>query len=372
MKARKLKVGITEMHGIAQECAQMPLPYVEYNKIEKTSILFSGVFQSTAFGVLDFYKGENVDLIEAPLFPILTNKDWLYTPADTESAMAFNLFGLPTPRFIRSIILRYLFSKKNFKGLLFKSNAGLRTLSNYPLLNCQKVLEKTSVLYPAVRKIDDTKIAVHNSDNIQLIFVGEFFRKGGKEVVDAFLELEKSHKNINLVICADREKHFEMFLYKDKYLEIIDNNEKIKLCFVSREELFINYLPKSQIFLCPTFQESFGYAILEAMAFGLPVISTNYFAIPEMVQHGTTGYTIDITNNKFIQTIKGYNFTRIPEDFSTYVKVQLIQFCSKLISDNSLRQNFSENALASARNKFSFEIRNKELDKLYKKVLDKK
>ena len=366
MQARKLKIGITEMHGIAQECTQMPLAYVEYSKIEKTDSLLSGVFQSTALGVLDFYRGGDVDLIEAPLFPILTNKDWLYTPADTESSMAFNLLGLPTPRFVRSIILRYLFSKQNFKGLLFKSEAGLKTLSNYPFLNCQKVLEKTSVLYPAVRRIDDQKIAAHNSDNIQLIFVGEFFRKGGKEVVDAFLELEKSYKNINLVICADRAKHFEVPLYKDKYLGIIDNHEKIRLCFVTRQELFTNYLPKSQIFLCPTFQESFGYAILEAMAFGLPVISTNYFAIPEMVEHGTTGYTIDITSHKFVQAIKGYNFTKIPEDFSMYVKGQLIQYCSKLISSKSLRQDFSENALASARSKFSFERRNKELDKLYK------
>jgi glycosyltransferase involved in cell wall biosynthesis len=39
--------------------------------------------------------------------------------------------------------------------------------------------------------------------------------------------------------------------------------------------------------------ETFGYSILEAMSHGLPVVATRLNAIPEMVEHGRTGYLCD-------------------------------------------------------------------------------
>jgi glycosyltransferase involved in cell wall biosynthesis len=117
--------------------------------------------------------------------------------------------------------------------------------------------------------------------------------------------------------------------------------------------------------LCPTFQESFGYAILEAMAFGLPVISTNYFAIPEMVSHDVSGYTIDIKDHSFIQNFTGYTLEEIPADFSDYMKSEIIKYCSELITDSVLRNKMSQNALNIVKTKFSFESRNALMDKIY-------
>lgn len=55
-----------------------------------------------------------------------------------------------------------------------------------------------------------------------------------------------------------------------------------------RRRLSEAYL-NSDALLFPTRLEGFGQVALEAMAYGLPVISTNGSAVPEVVEHGATG-----------------------------------------------------------------------------------
>ena len=65
---------------------------------------------------------------------------------------------------------------------------------------------------------------------------------------------------------------------EDKVIFFGNSNEIDKiLCF-------------SDLFLLPSISESFGLAALEAMAFGVPVISTNAGGIPEVNKHGYSGF----------------------------------------------------------------------------------
>jgi glycosyltransferase involved in cell wall biosynthesis len=50
----------------------------------------------------------------------------------------------------------------------------------------------------------------------------------------------------------------------------------------------------ADVFLLPSETESFGLAALEAMAVGVPVVSSNTGGIPEVNIHGESGFLSDV------------------------------------------------------------------------------
>lgn len=64
--------------------------------------------------------------------------------------------------------------------------------------------------------------------------------------------------------------------------------------FLGRQDQMDEILSIADVFLLPSAYESFGLAALEAMACGVPVISTNAGGIPEINVQGVTGYLSDI------------------------------------------------------------------------------
>jgi N-acetyl-alpha-D-glucosaminyl L-malate synthase BshA len=59
---------------------------------------------------------------------------------------------------------------------------------------------------------------------------------------------------------------------------------------VGAQEAIIPLLSASDVFLLPSAQESFGLAALEAMACEVPVVASNAGGLPEVIEHGVTGF----------------------------------------------------------------------------------
>ncbi len=73
-------------------------------------------------------------------------------------------------------------------------------------------------------------------------------------------------------------------------------NLQDKVVFVGKVRDTSHVLEISDLFLLPSETESFGLAALEAMAVGVPVISSNTGGIPEVNVHGQTGFLSDVGN----------------------------------------------------------------------------
>ena len=119
----------------------------------------------------------------------------------------------------------------------------------------------------------------------------------------------------------------------------------------------------------PTYVEAFGMAIVEAMAFAIPVISTNHFAIPEIIEDGTSGLLIDTTPFDCERLFSGYVVRDIPADFSAYMTDAVYSRLCRLIESLELRRSIGQAALEVARTKFSFDRRNATMLEVYRRAV---
>jgi glycosyltransferase involved in cell wall biosynthesis len=101
------------------------------------------------------------------------------------------------------------------------------------------------------------------------------------------------------------------------------------------------------LFLLPSETESFGLAALEAMAWGVPVISSNTGGLPEVNFDGISGYLSDVGNT-----------------------LEMSQNAIKILENEDTLLEYKNNATSTAK---QFDIKNVVTlyENLYKKVLKK-
>ncbi len=126
---------------------------------------------------------------------------------------------------------------------------------------------------------DDEKIITHIS-NLRPV-------KRAQDVISIFYNIQKEiPAKLMLVGEGPEREHLEM---QCKDLGILD-----KVVFFGRSNEIVKILCFSDLFLLPSETESFGLAALEAMASKVPVISSNTGGIPEVNEHGVSGFLSDV------------------------------------------------------------------------------
>ena len=68
-------------------------------------------------------------------------------------------------------------------------------------------------------------------------------------------------------------------------LDVADSVE-----FLGEQEQIVPLLSASDLFILPSLQESFGLAALEAMACEVPVVASRVGGLPEVIEHGVSGF----------------------------------------------------------------------------------
>ncbi|HUP13655.1 MAG TPA: N-acetyl-alpha-D-glucosaminyl L-malate synthase BshA, partial [Niastella sp.] len=129
-------------------------------------------------------------------------------------------------------------------------------------------------------------IAPHNE---KVVLHASNFRKLKRvtDVVRIFAEINKKVPSKLLFVGDGPERPAAEGLARE--LGIYDETR-----FVGRQEQIEEVLAISDLFLLPSDYESFGLAALEAMAAGVPVVSSNAGGLPEVNIEGETGYLADV------------------------------------------------------------------------------
>ena len=127
-----------------------------------------------------------------------------------------------------------------------------------------------------------------------VLCIGQFIdRKGRWIFLEAARELIKEHIDIQFVWIAPERAGKEETARIEEY----GLGESFRLVLsadigASRREV-LSFFRAADIFALPSLWEGLPISILEAMALGLPTISTNVNAIPEAVKNNETGISIE-------------------------------------------------------------------------------
>lgn len=226
---------------------------------------------------------------------LITNKPYcLYiengvAPYNYDIKIAHN----PIARIIFSIIIRM----PQCKYLIFMSQAAQKSfLNSAPYSPATKtIIQKKSVqVYPlvktsagSIKKFDST---------LKLLFVGMFYMKGGVELCHAFVNLRKKYDNIKLTIVTP------LRTIKEGDLEWLRSQEDLTLVEANLDESKMQEMYKNHhVFVLPTYREGFGLVLIEAIAYGMPVITTDQFATVEMAIQNYNAFVYPI------HPLKDYN-----------------------------------------------------------------
>ena len=136
---------------------------------------------------------------------------------------------------------------------------------------------------------------LHPDGKVRLVTICRLVEKKGVEYgIRAVAELAKTQPNIEYHIIGDGRLKNQL---QQLVLELNVGN-LVKLHGWQQQSEIINFLKSSDIFLAPSVtsregdQEGIPVVLMEAMARGLPVVSTQHSGIPELVKDGVSGFLV--------------------------------------------------------------------------------
>lgn len=162
---------------------------------------------------------------------------------------------------------------------LFNVKKDIKVVPNF--IDISKFHGSVSNCHRDILAAEDEKIITHISN----------FRKVKRidDVIKIFYEIQKGVKSKLIMVGQGPERNSAKNLASELGIES-------RVLFLGESNEIDKILHFSDLFLLPSERESFGLAALEAMANGVPVISTNSGGLPEVNIHGKTGFLSDVGN----------------------------------------------------------------------------
>jgi glycosyltransferase involved in cell wall biosynthesis len=321
-----------------------------------------------AFGILNVWIKfvSDGDVLFSYGYLLITNKPYcIYI----ENGLALYAYDRKIARhLIAKLLFAFFVRRKNLKKLIFFSQTAQKSFlnsANYSEATKDIIRSKSTFCYPAIYTPSDLLTTKKASNELRLLFAGLFYMKGGVELVDAFERITKKYPAVYLTIITSRH------ILRESDIEKMNSIPQITLLDATLSEDEMNEMyRKHDIFVLPTFRDSLGVVLLEAISFGMPLIINDQYATHEFAVDGWNGFiNPDHPMKDYVPetyAMLGQYFN--PEDF--YARLFRLQkeektknvedfiFASieKFILDPSLVEKFSKNSLLHYNQNFHYKL----------------
>lgn len=153
----------------------------------------------------------------------------------------------------------------------------------------EAIMNKMIILQPSQTRLVSNLSKKRFDNTIVFTFIGRaFYGKGGWELLQAFERLKDLQSPVKLVVVSAlaingyRDHHVtKEIVLKSK--EILSTNPLIQYYSSLPNDKVMEILRQSHVGILPSWGETYGYSILEAMACGCAVVAPNVSPFPEFV-----------------------------------------------------------------------------------------
>jgi len=169
------------------------------------------------------------------------------------------------------------------------------------------IKDKLIVLYPPQKIYVNSMAEKHTGEKIKFIFVGGvFFHKGGMEILNVFDKMLSYGAPIELDIISSFTTGDFVTRSNEESVQkanrIIEKHSAIRSHNKLENQEVMKMMKTSDVALLPSYDETFGYSVLEAQACGCPVISTNGAALSE-INNEECGWLINLKIDNHQRTV---------------------------------------------------------------------
>ena len=320
-----------------------PLKNVEFifsskiNKFERIS--YFGKVNKMVQNIKDSIDLNNVDIVHAHFlfsnggaaYRLKKEKNIEYIVAVRNTDVnIFLKYGLHLRRFGVEIL-------KEAKNIVFLSESyKAQVLDKYVPKSLRAELEKKIEIIPNgidaewLENMNYKKKYLYKKQEIKLIFVGEIKKnKNLHNLIDAVQILTKRGYNVALTVIGEGSGKYEE---KVKKKVCIENGKITFKGYISDKKSLIENYRNSDIFVMPSFKETFGLVYIEALTQGLPVIYSEGQGIHGYHEEGEIGFSVnpynsidiatkiekvienyEVISSKTLEAAKRFNWTDISE-----------------------------------------------------------
>lgn len=159
------------------------------------------------------------------------------------------------------------------------------------------------------------------SNKIRLITVASMHKiKNHAFLIDCFAQLCQEHADLHLTLVGDG------VLRADIESQIVALNLQERITLTGNVLDVENYLADADLYVAASIYEGLPISILEAMASGLPIVSTSVGGVPDVVKHERNGLLVNLgEKDAYVAALK------------------------KLIENKELRENYARAAKETAK-----------------------